>query len=458
MAQELGRMPDWMIQSLGGKEFVLPQLEEADQAQLKAKTKMPLGMADALAGQERIDSAVAGFNNQRNQGGVGATNGSTVGAAVNSGTGTQEITKPTLGNLTNATTQADLRGKTTYTSQFDPSVTNAPNATVTRLDGSLHRLSGVNAERDARSPGGGTIVGNELGGNSFNESNTNPRSSGGGAFSTYTQPDYKASIAALKDLREAKIEAAGGGGNRGKGMQDYEKDQSYSQDLADYNSGQVGSEGYNKIRNERMNMESMIDDIPRGVARGPIIEAILNNYGESQKARLGLDAKSMENQTDMNIATMEGMSENAKLALAQQKELFGQYDADRKFGLEQGRFGLDTDKANADRSYKFGQLGIDEAKLGQSQAELGLKASDYASQAEKRKADVMLGQIEGLRKAFETGQEPIKNATNIMKQEGGMATMPAAARVQLLISLGLDPSLIDPEGYVEYMKSQQAGQ
>jgi hypothetical protein len=64
MAQELGRMPDWMIQSLGGKESVLPQLEEADQAQLKAKAKMPAGLADALGGQERIDSAITGFDNQ----------------------------------------------------------------------------------------------------------------------------------------------------------------------------------------------------------------------------------------------------------------------------------------------------------------------------------------------------------------------------------------------------------
>jgi hypothetical protein len=319
-------------------------------------------------------------------------------------------------------------------------------------------LSDVNAERAARSPGGSTRVGGgDQGPNSFNESNTNPRPSGSGAFSTYTPPDYEAGIAALKDLREAKIEAAGGRGNRGKGMQEHEKDQSYSQDLADYTSGRVGSEGYTRIRNERMDIESMIDDIPRGVARGPLIEAIMNNYGESQKARLGLDAETQKNQTEMAKANMEGMSENAKLALAQQKELFGQYDADRKFGLDQSRFGLESDKANTDRSYKFGQLGIDAEKLNQGQAKLGLDAADNASQAEKRKADIMLGQTEGLRKAFESGQEPIKNATNIMKQEGGMATMPAAARVQLLRSLGLDPSIIDPEGWAEIQK-QQAGQ
>lgn len=458
-----------------------------------SRDTFPMPFADFDVNTQYGMSDAGKADKKRMQGGNnGTVNGASTTGTLNAGTnikadllpeqsdvtGTRLGMSPVINKLTPSTDPnieanrigASGRGDTTYTSRFgsDPM--------IHTLSGNRVPLQTVNENRYVAGNNGGNP---SLGDNVFTDTNVDKA-----ALAKSVNIVDSDAMSRLMGNDSGGSKGGGGGGNQGNSiddqvdqinhqrmLEDFKKQKerdSYEQDLKDYYSGDLRSSGYGRIRSENMDLQSKIDDIMRirGVAHGPLIEAAINEAGANRRARLGLDAEQVKagsnesinaanNQQEAAAAQLQNMNNQQKQAFEQEKEAERRRQAIQSFGLEERKFGLESEKATADRQYKLGQLGLDEAKLSQSQAELGLKASDYASQAEKRKADIMLGQTEGLRKAYETGQEPIKNAANITKLEGGMATQPAAARVRYIQSLGLDPALIDPEGWAEVQ--QQTG-
>lgn len=372
-----------------------------------------------------FENRVTEFNNKMNKtadaakrkaGGAGLGAGAaTTGATVNSGMG-DTLAKPTLSGPQSPITDLnkisnDARSGGTIANQIllgkdsIPAIEYGPTpADATRSQESTRIGSNMNSVL-----GGGSLTrANEGNAPTFDRTNT-PTSKG--TFSTYEIPDYEGALSAMRDLRDYKLQR-GAYEQEDRPMTVIGGYKSYSDDIAAYNAGDVGSEGYNRIRNERMQLQRQIDDATRGVssskAKVAIREQILGTFSEQQKARLANEADiqqaSIAAGADQYKAGLEAQTKAADMA---QEASFKQAefgleaaDLERKREADQAsqqlgiaRLGLDQAKeAEGIRQFesRYGASGLEERKLGREEAEAVVSAQSRSVNDRLKMAELEL--------------------------------------------------------------------
>ena len=292
---------------------------------------------------------------QRMAGGAGMGAGAaTTGAAVQSGVGNpieEAENKPSLGN-TSIAPKIDLM-------EFGPTPADAPRQQESTRFGATN-----------------------IGPGAFTDENYKPKNTG--TFSVVETPDREGAFAALQDLRDYKNKT-GAYEQKDRPVTVIGGYKSYQDDLASYSSGDVGSEGYNRIRNERMQLQSQLDNALRGVsgnkAKAAITESILGNYSESQKARIagetsqantamelaGDQAKAqadygaakLESQQRAQEAAMEQDYQNQELNLKRSDSESRRIAETQKLGLDAARLQLDTELGQS----RYGEGGLEDRKV-----------------------------------------------------------------------------------------------
>jgi hypothetical protein len=221
-----------------------------------------------------------------------------------------------------------------------------------------------------------------IGPGAFTDENYKPKNTG--TFSVVETPDREGAFAALQDLRDYKNKT-GAYEQKDRPVTVIGGYKSYQDDLASYSSGDVGSEGYNRIRNERMQLQSQLDNALRGVsgnkAKAAITESILGNYSESQKARIagetsqantamelaGDQAKAqadygaakLESQQRAQEAAMEQDYQNQELNLKRSDSESRRIAETQKLGLDAARLQLDTELGQS----RYGEGGLEDRKV-----------------------------------------------------------------------------------------------
>lgn len=354
---------------------------------------------------------------QRMAGGAGLGAGAaTTGADVNSGMG-DTLAKPTLSGLQSPITDInkisnDARSGGTIANQI---LLGKPEDTVTSPPPTRLPSPG-----EPTTLGGGSLARADEG-NATIFDRTNTQNSKG-TLSTYEAPDYEGAFYAMRDLRDYKLQR-GAYEQEDRPMTVIGGYKSYSDDIAAYNAGDVGSEGYNRIRNERMQLQRQIDDATRGVssskAKAAIREKILGTFSEQQKARLageidiqqaeiaagsdqykaGLEAqtKAADRAQEASFKQTEFGLKAADLERKREADLASQQLGMTRLSLEQAR------EAEGIRQFesRYGAGGLEERKLGKEEAEAVVSAQSRslndrikAAQLELESAKNQLGEVD----------------------------------------------------------------
>jgi hypothetical protein len=221
-----------------------------------------------------------------------------------------------------------------------------------------------------------------IGPGAFTDENYKPKNTG--AFSVVETPDREGAIAALQDLRDYKNKT-GAYEQKDRPVTVIGGYKSYQDDLASYSSGDVGSEGYTRIRNERMQLQSQLDNALRGVsgnkAKAAITESILGKYSELQKARIAgetdqanaameLAGDQAEAQADYGAATLEAQQKAQEAAMEQDYQnrdlLQKQRDSEARRATESQRLGIDAARLQMDaetNASRYGEGGLESQRV-----------------------------------------------------------------------------------------------
>lgn len=378
---------------------------------------------------------------QRMTGGDGLGAGAaTTSAAVNSGMG-DLLAKPTISgpqspitdinkisnNSRNGSTIADqiLLGKDSIpTEEYGPTPADAPRSQEsTRAGSSMNTMLG----------GGSLARADEGNAPAFDRTNTSTNS---GTFSTFEAPDYEGAFNAMRDLRDYKNKT-GAYEQQDRPMTVIGATPSYSQAMADYNSGDLRSPGYEMIRRERMDLRNQLDEATKGMssskAKNAAREQVLGAFSEQQKTRLA-------GETDVEQANIAAGASQYKAGLeaqsdaaARQQEAFF-----KSAGLEKDYAAIERQREAdiANQNLNAARLGFDQAKEaegirqfetrygegGLEQQRLEIDAGKEVVSAQSRSINDRIKQAEAELAAYkgagELGEVDPKIRREIMRRNG----------------------------------------